>query len=137
MMRSMKNSVRTGAPAYLLLLSSLLLTVACSSDDEPEVKREILMQDECFPPPSPRLPNGTEATAQEMTEARKLVLDYIKLGGDYIDCVDFKAKSAEEEDSKVSTEQYKRLRDSMWKQMRRVEESFNKQVRAYKEKSEP
>lgn len=136
MFSSLKNSARTGTSAFLVLVCSLILTVACSSDDEPEVKREILMQDECFPPPSPRLPNGTEATAQEMKEARKHVLDYIKLGQDYIDCVDFKAKSAEEDDSKVSTEQYKRLRESMWKQMRRVEKTFNEQVQVWRRRED-
>ena len=117
------------------LASCVVLTLAaCSSDEEPEVKREILMQDECFPPPSPRLPNGSEATSQEMKEAREHVLDYIKLGQDYIDCVDFKARSAQEGDSKVSVEQYKRLRESMWKQMRRVEETFNMQGRVWRER---
>ena len=118
------------------LVALLILAGGCFSDDEPEMKREILMQDECFPPPSPRLPNGETASAQEMREARSHVLDYIKQGQDYIDCVDFKASSAKDEDSKVSVEQYQRLRESMWKQMRRVEENFNKEVRAWRDRED-
>ena len=125
-------------PCTLLVLALLALGSAagCGSDEEPERKREILMQDECTPPVSPRVPQGESANAGEMREAREHVMTYISQGYDYIDCVDFKAKTIEEDRGAEGAERYRRLHEQMFKQMKRIEDEFNRQVRIYRERTE-
>ncbi|MEM7765475.1 MAG: hypothetical protein AAF290_15530 [Pseudomonadota bacterium] len=112
----------------LLILSGLLLVSTAA-------------QAACNYPSKVPVPNGSEASQEEMVAGQKAVKNYMNSMNEYLDCIEAEAKAAASADEAPEiTEQRNTLMTKRYNaavtEMETLAADFNVQVRAYKARSE-
>lgn len=92
----------------------------------------------CDYPSQPRMPDGTNASKDEMIAGQKAVKAYMASMDDYLACIEDEAVAAKSEDEAPEiTQQRDALLNKRYNaavaEMEEVAARFNEQVRAYKE----
>ncbi|MEL7296029.1 MAG: hypothetical protein AAGJ86_00130 [Pseudomonadota bacterium] len=95
----------------------------------------------CEYPSKVPVPNGSEASQEEMVAGQKAVKSYMNSMNTYLDCIEAEAKSAASADEAPEiTEQRNTLMTKRYNaavtEMETLAAEFNVQVRAYKARSE-
>jgi hypothetical protein len=88
---------------------------------------------ECSLPEPASIPDGANATNEEMVGAQTHVKQYIADMELYIICLDQEAASLEEPPTVEQTQRHTQLHNSAVDSMEAVAAQFNEQVRAYKQ----
>lgn len=119
--------------AILLLLVFTLFSVAAVAQDATESASGEVMQ-KCKYPTRPEIPNGRDATEEEMIGAQKMLKDYLAGGDGYLACLDTVnqgwGEAATEEQKAVIVIFHNRMVD----EMQATADLFNQSVRAFKGK---
>ncbi|MEM7611260.1 MAG: hypothetical protein AAF270_06265 [Pseudomonadota bacterium] len=96
---------------------------------------------ECEYPSRIDVPNGSQASKEEMMDGQKSIKAYMEKMNTYLDCIDAETASAKQEGeaAEVTAERQSLLakkHNAAIEEMEAVAADFNEQVRAYKAKSE-
>lgn len=117
----------------LMLLLIALFPVAAAAEDATESASGEVMQ-KCKYPARPDIPNGRDATEEEMIGAQRLLKDYLAGGDGYLACLDQVnqgwGETATEEQRAVIVIFHNRMVD----EMQATADLFNQSVRAFKGK---
>ena len=121
------------ARAILIFLLTALFSVAAIAEDPSESASGEVMQ-KCKYPTRPEIPNGRNATEDEMIAAQKVLKGYIANGDGYLACLDQVSQgwgeNATEEQKAVIIIFHNRMVD----EMQATADLFNQSVRAFKGK---
>jgi hypothetical protein len=121
------------ARATLMLLVIALFSVAAVAQETTESASGEVMQ-KCKYPSRPDIPNGRNATEDEMVGAQKLLKEYLASGDGYLACLDQVSEGwgekATEEQKAVIIIFHNRMVD----EMQATADLFNQSVRAFKGK---
>jgi hypothetical protein len=98
-----------------------------------------------YPPPPAKLPDGNNATMEEMLEGKKAVTQYNKDINAYVACIKLEHETAVTNAGDKLTPQQKADMEKMEvqknnaavDQLQTIADRFNEQVRLYKSKSDP
>jgi hypothetical protein len=98
-----------------------------------------------YPPPPAKLPDGNNATMEEMLEGKKAVTQYNKDINAYVACIKLEHESAVTNAGDKLTPQQKADMEKMEvqknnaavDQLQTIADRFNEQVRLYKAKNDP
>lgn len=93
----------------------------------------------CTAPDEVNVPDGSQASEEEMLAAQTAVKSYIAGMEDYLKCMDDESvalQATQTEEERLAAEaQHKTQHNSAVDSMERVANSFNEQIRAYKSKN--
>ena len=117
----------------LMFLVAILFSVSSTAQDAAESASGEVMQ-KCKYPTRPEIPNGRNATEDEMIGAQKSLKDYLASGDGYLACLDQVSQgwgeTATEEQKAVIVIFHNRMVD----EMQATADLFNQSVRAFKGK---
>lgn len=106
-------------------------------DDEPEPKKKtVLMVEECEIPRPPAVPDGREATEQQMRQAQNAVRVYVALGQEYIDCMNDLEALLVQDGPSEKLDQTRVKRDRMFDAMQATANRFNAQLRVFRQRED-
>ncbi len=121
------------ARVLLMFLVTAVFSVAAVAQEAAESASGEVMQ-KCKYPTRPDIPNGRDATEEEMVGAQKLLKDYLAGGDGYLACLDQVSQgwgeAATEEQKQVIVIFHNRMVD----EMQSTADLFNQSVRAFKGK---
>ncbi len=95
----------------------------------------------CEYPPRIDIPNGAEASKEDMLAGQKAIKSYMDTMNTYLDCIEEETASAktDDESDEITKEREALLskrHNAAIDEMERIAAEFNVQVRAYKEQTE-
>lgn len=118
---------------FLPFLAAALISFVATAQEAAESASGEVMQ-KCKYPTRPEIPNGRNATEDEMMGAQKWLKDYLASGDGYLACLDQISqgwgKTATEEQKAVIVIFHNRMVD----EMQATADLFNQSVRAFKGK---
>ena len=122
------------ARATLMLLVIALFFVAAVAEETATESASGEVMQKCKYPTRPDIPNGRDATEEEMIGAQKVLKDYLAGGDGYLACLDQVSQgwgeTATEEQKAVIVIFHNRMVD----EMQSTADLFNQSVRAFKGK---
>ncbi|OGT84362.1 MAG: hypothetical protein A3H91_10955 [Gammaproteobacteria bacterium RIFCSPLOWO2_02_FULL_61_13] len=122
------------ARATLMLLVIALFSVAAVAEETATESASGEVMQKCKYPTRPDIPNGRDATEEEMIGAQKVLKDYLAGGDGYLACLDQVSQgwgeTATEEQKAVIVIFHNRMVD----EMQSTADLFNQSVRAFKGK---
>ncbi len=118
---------------HLMFLVAVLFSFAATAQEAVDSASGEVMQ-KCKYPTRPEIPNGRDATEEEMVGAQKSLKDYLAGGDGYLACLD----SVSQGWGEMATEEQKAVvvifHNRMVDEMQATADLFNQSVRAFKGK---
>ena len=112
---------------FFVLITTFTISLPVAAES---VSGELMAK--CPPPSQPTIPNGTQASEEEMIAAQRTMKAYLAEGDTYVECI----KAVEQTWPQPTTEEQKAVivlfHNKMIDDMQSVADMFNSSVRAFK-----